>query len=74
MELSDNELERERQLAENRRLVRGSVEETLDSLLDQEADWVCQATCYERSPERQDTRGDSGNGDGLALLPLPSSG
>jgi putative transposase len=40
-------------------LVRGSVEETLNTLLDQEADRVCQATRYERTPERQDTRAGS---------------
>jgi transposase-like protein len=40
-------------------LVRGSVEETLNALLDQEADQVCRATRYERTPERQDTRAGS---------------
>jgi putative transposase len=33
-----------------------SVEETLNLLLDQEADRICQAGRYERSPERADTR------------------
>lgn len=37
-------------------LVRGSVEETLNSMLDAEADALCNATRYERSPERTDTR------------------
>ena len=37
-------------------LVRGTVEETLNGLLDAEADEMCQAQRYERSPERVDTR------------------
>jgi transposase-like protein len=37
-------------------LVRGSVEETLNSLLDAEADVLCGAGRYERSGERRDTR------------------
>jgi putative transposase len=36
--------------------VRSSVEETLNALLDAEADAICGAQRYERSPERQDTR------------------
>jgi transposase-like protein len=37
-------------------LVRGTVEETLNALLDQEADALCGAGRYERSVERVDTR------------------
>src|ERR1700748_3071362 len=37
-------------------LVRGSVEETLNAMLDAEADRLCQATRYERSPDRIDPR------------------
>jgi transposase-like protein len=37
-------------------LVRGTVEETLNKLLDQEADRIANAGRYERSEERQDTR------------------
>ena len=37
-------------------LVRGSVEETLNSLLDKEADRLCNAERYERSDARKDTR------------------
>ena len=37
-------------------LVRGSVEETLNSLLDAEADAQCGAKRYERSSDRVDTR------------------
>lgn len=37
-------------------VVREAVEETLNRLLDEEADRVCRAQRYERSPERQDTR------------------
>lgn len=37
-------------------LVRGSVEEALNALLDADADRLCQASRYERSPERSDTR------------------
>ena len=36
--------------------VRSSVEETLNALLDAEADQICRAQRYERSPERVDTR------------------
>lgn len=37
-------------------LVRGSVEKTLNELLDAEADQLCNAPKYSRSPERTDTR------------------
>lgn len=37
-------------------LVRGSVEETLNKLLDAEADQMCNAARYERSEARKDTR------------------
>ena len=37
-------------------LVRGSVEETLNKLLDIEADQLCNATRYERTADRQDRR------------------
>jgi transposase-like protein len=37
-------------------VVRSSVEETLNGLLDAEADSICRAQRYERSPERVDTR------------------
>lgn len=37
-------------------VVRATVEETLNSLLDAEADQLCGAKRYERSPERIDTR------------------
>ena len=37
-------------------VVRSTVEETLNSLLDAEADELCGAKRYERSPERLDTR------------------
>src|SRR5262245_13859282 len=36
--------------------VRSSVEETLNALLEAEADRLCRAQRYERSPERVDTR------------------
>ena len=38
------------------RVVRGSVEETLNTLLDAEADRLCNAQRYERSVARRDTR------------------
>ena len=38
------------------RIVRGTVEETLNGLLDAEADALCGAQRYERSPDRIDTR------------------
>ncbi len=37
-------------------VVRASVEETLNALLQAEADQICKAGRYERSPERVDTR------------------
>ena len=37
-------------------LVRGTVEETLDQLLDAEADQLCNVARYEKSEARQDTR------------------
>lgn len=40
-------------------LVRGSVEETLNALLDAEADRLCNAARYERSEARRDTRAGS---------------
>src|SRR6202045_4972949 len=38
------------------RVVRGTVEETLNALLDAEADWLCNAQRYKRSEARRDTR------------------
>lgn len=38
------------------KVVKGSIEETLNGLLDAEADELCQASKYERSPDRQNTR------------------
>ena len=40
-------------------LVRSTVEETLNNLLDAEADQLCGAKRYERSPDRVDTRAGS---------------
>ena len=40
-------------------MVRSSVEETLNALLDAEADRLCQAKRYERTAARQDTRARS---------------
>lgn len=40
-------------------LVRGSVEDTLNTLLDAEADRLCNATRYERTEARRDTRAGS---------------
>ena len=40
-------------------VVRGTVEETLNALLNAEADEVCKAQRYERSPDRVDTRAGS---------------
>ena len=37
-------------------LVRQSVEETINNLLDAEADQLCQAQSYERTDARKDTR------------------
>lgn len=51
-----NETEVQEHLGE---LVRKSVEETLNGLLDAEADRLCGAGRYERSPDRVDTRAGS---------------
>src|SRR3979409_2729732 len=40
-------------------MVRGTVEETLNALLDAEADRLCGAGRYERNEARQDTRAGS---------------
>ena len=40
-------------------MVRGTVEETLNAMLDAEADQLCGASRYERSEARQDTRAGS---------------
>ena len=40
-------------------LVRQSVEETINSLLDAEADAICNANRYQRSPDRLDIRAGS---------------
>ena len=37
-------------------LVRQSVEDTINSLLDAEADAICNATRYQHSPDRLDSR------------------
>jgi len=37
-------------------MVRGTVEETLNALLDAKADELCNVQRYERSPDRVDTR------------------
>ena len=42
-------------------LVRGTVEETLNAMLDAEADAMCGAQRYERSPDRVDNRRDQFN-------------
>lgn len=42
-----------------REIVRGTVEETLNNLLDAEAEQICQAGKYERNPDRLDTRAGS---------------
>lgn len=40
-------------------IVKGTVQETLNAMLDAEADVLCNAQRYERSPERKDTRAGS---------------
>jgi hypothetical protein len=47
-------------------MVRGTVEETLNAMLDAEADQLCGAGRYERSQARQDTRAGS-NDSGLTI-------
>jgi len=51
------------------RVVRGIVEETLNALLDAEADRLCNAQRYERSAARRDTRaGQAGEVRNVPLL------
>jgi putative transposase len=38
------------------KMVKGTVEDTINALLEAEADEMCNALRYERSPERVDTR------------------
>src|SRR5258707_13177425 len=38
------------------RIVRGTVEETLNAMLEAEADRLCNAECYERTAARRDQR------------------
>jgi putative transposase len=40
-------------------IVKGTVQETLNAMLDAEADVLCNAQRYERSPQRKDTRAGS---------------
>ena len=40
-------------------IVKGTVQETLNAMLDAEADQLCNAQRYERSPARKDTRAGS---------------
>jgi len=54
--ISINEAEVKNHLGE---IVRGTVEETLNGLLDAEADRLCNARRYERSADRVDTRAGS---------------
>ena len=37
-------------------MIKGTVEDTLNALLDKEADYLCKAARYERTPKRKDTR------------------
>ena len=56
--MSDNIIQLNEDLIKNdlKELVRNSVEETLNALLDKEADDLISAQKYERSPERQGYR------------------
>src|SRR5512143_1261903 len=53
------QIDREKIQAHLGEVVRGTVEETLNALLDAEADQLCGAGRYERSKARQDTRAGS---------------
>jgi hypothetical protein len=48
--------------------VRGSVEETLNALLDAEADRLCNAQRYERSQARRDTGAAASLGVGIGTV------
>ena len=52
-------------------LVRGSMEETLNELLEQEAEKLTQAACYERNEAHQGYR--SGHYDRRTLPPPPET-
>ena len=49
-------------------LVRGTVEETLNKLLDAEADQLCNAACYERTDARKDNASAFDNNSGKGGL------
>ena len=49
-------LDQEKRKGHVDKVVRSSVEETLNALLNAEADQICQAQRYEHSPERVDRR------------------
>ena len=55
------------------RVVRGSVEETLNALLDAEADRLCNAQRYERTEARRDTRAGHYERNSSARSPRPSA-
>ena len=48
------------------KMVRGTVEDALNAMLDAEADEMCNAQRYERAPDRVDTRAGLAQGDLLA--------
>jgi putative transposase len=54
------------------KVVRSTVEETLNALLDAEADRLCQAGRYERTSVRKDTRAGHYNRK-LATIPFPAN-
>jgi hypothetical protein len=55
------------------RVVRGTVEDTLNALLDAEADQLCNAKRYERTDARRDTRAGTRSGRHLARPFRPSA-
>ena len=54
-------------------MVRGTVEETLNAMLDAEADQLCGAGRYERSEVRQDTLQTSTGDVNIKMPKLPVS-
>ncbi len=52
-------------------IVRGTAQETLNVLLEEEADRLCNARRYERTNARKDTRAEDEADRGSASLRLP---
>jgi hypothetical protein len=68
-----NRIDDERIKGHRDRVVRGTAEETLNSLLDAEADRLCNAPRYERAEARPDARADARRSFSGAIDGRPSA-